>query len=477
MRPAWPRPRRRGCCAPVAAHPWRRRRFAAGRAGRGLLRAARASAPTGTDFLDAAVGGRRRRARRPRAAGVDACRASATTGHATRRRRGRRRRAALRPRRPPGGTASSRSSWASPARWPRPPPRSRSPRCWPTRWSVLRNEGNQNNEVGLPLTLLRLRPEHEAAVLEMGLYVHGRHRPPVPPSRGRPSASSPRCAASTSSRAGSLEAIERGQARAAWRRCRPDGTAVLNADDPRVAAHGTATAARVLTLRLRRGGRRDGADDVARWASPGCASGCACRTAAVEVDDAALGRHCVHNALAAAAVAPAPGPDAGDHRRRPRAAVRARPTARTLIEPARWRILDDSYNAVARLDGRGARPAGRRCPGAAWRSWARCSSWATRRAAEHHRVGGPRAAGVADRLIVVGAGAAGIADGRPRRRHGPAAPCDTRRPTATPRSPCCCADCATGDTILRQGLPRRGARPARRAARAGGAAAGGARRA
>ena len=41
------------------------------------------------------------------------------------------------------------------------------------RWPVLRNEGNENNEVGLPLTLLRLRPEHEAAVLEMGLYVAG----------------------------------------------------------------------------------------------------------------------------------------------------------------------------------------------------------------------------------------------------------------------------------------------------------------
>ena len=30
------------------------------------------------------------------------------------------------------------------------------------RWRVLRNEGNENNEVGLPLTLLRLGPEHEA---------------------------------------------------------------------------------------------------------------------------------------------------------------------------------------------------------------------------------------------------------------------------------------------------------------------------
>ncbi|HEX8024683.1 MAG TPA: Mur ligase family protein, partial [Candidatus Limnocylindrales bacterium] len=35
---------------------------------------------------------------------------------------------------------------------------------------TLRSEGNQNNEIGLPLTLLRLGPEHTAAVLEMGMY-------------------------------------------------------------------------------------------------------------------------------------------------------------------------------------------------------------------------------------------------------------------------------------------------------------------
>src|SRR4029453_3355842 len=44
------------------------------------------------------------------------------------------------------------------------------------RFRTLRNEGNQNNEIGLPLTLLRLGPEHEAAVLEMGMYVGGEIR-------------------------------------------------------------------------------------------------------------------------------------------------------------------------------------------------------------------------------------------------------------------------------------------------------------
>jgi UDP-N-acetylmuramoyl-tripeptide--D-alanyl-D-alanine ligase len=38
-----------------------------------------------------------------------------------------------------------------------------------TRFRVLKSEGNFNNHFGLPLTLLRLEPEHDAAVIEMGM--------------------------------------------------------------------------------------------------------------------------------------------------------------------------------------------------------------------------------------------------------------------------------------------------------------------
>ena len=34
---------------------------------------------------------------------------------------------------------------------------------------VMRTEGNHNSQVGLPLTMFRLEPEHEVAVVEMGI--------------------------------------------------------------------------------------------------------------------------------------------------------------------------------------------------------------------------------------------------------------------------------------------------------------------
>ena len=42
-----------------------------------------------------------------------------------------------------------------------------------TRYRVLKTEGNFNNDVGLPLTLLRLNREHEICVLEMGMDKFG----------------------------------------------------------------------------------------------------------------------------------------------------------------------------------------------------------------------------------------------------------------------------------------------------------------
>ena len=44
------------------------------------------------------------------------------------------------------------------------------------KYHVLKTEGNFNNEIGVPLTLLRIRREHEAAVVEMGISDFGEMR-------------------------------------------------------------------------------------------------------------------------------------------------------------------------------------------------------------------------------------------------------------------------------------------------------------
>lgn len=44
------------------------------------------------------------------------------------------------------------------------------------RYNVLKNEGNFNNEIGVPLTIFRLEGAHEAAVLEMGMSGFGEIR-------------------------------------------------------------------------------------------------------------------------------------------------------------------------------------------------------------------------------------------------------------------------------------------------------------
>ena len=44
------------------------------------------------------------------------------------------------------------------------------------RFTVLKNEGNLNNTIGVPLTLLRMTPQHQAAVVEMGISEPGELR-------------------------------------------------------------------------------------------------------------------------------------------------------------------------------------------------------------------------------------------------------------------------------------------------------------
>jgi len=207
--------------------------------------------------------------------------------------------------------------------------------------TVLASEGNENNEVGLPLTLLRLTPSTEAAVLEMGMYVEG-------DIAYLAALALPRVGVVTAVRgvhllrAGSLAAIEHEKGRLV-EALPATGTAVLNADDPLVAAMRARTPATVMTY-----GFAPGSDVTARDVVARGTAGMAFRLVApgvdVPVETPALGRHNVHNALAAAAVGLAAG--------LPGAVIAAglaapwgAPHRSALLRAGPWLVLDDTYNA------------------------------------------------------------------------------------------------------------------------------------
>lgn len=167
------------------------------------------------------------------------------------------------------------------------------------RGPVLKTEGNLNNQYGLPLTLLRLRPEHTAAVLEMGMSAPGEIRelsrlaePDV--------ATITRVAPVHLEFFPSVDAIAAAKAEI-LEGLRPGGTAVLNGDDERVRRIGESCAGRVVWF------GRDRRHDVSAEGWRGTAFGMrfSLRVAGRAVDVALplAGPHFVTSFLAAAAAA------------------------------------------------------------------------------------------------------------------------------------------------------------------------------
>lgn len=114
------------------------------------------------------------------------------------------------------------------------------------RYRTLRNTGNLNNEIGLPLTLLRLSKGHQRAVLEMGFYVPGEIAllcDIAAPSVGVVT----NIGTVHAARAGSQEVIARGKAELVQALPpAPEGVAILNYDDPLVRGMASLTRARVF---------------------------------------------------------------------------------------------------------------------------------------------------------------------------------------------------------------------------------------
>jgi UDP-N-acetylmuramoyl-tripeptide--D-alanyl-D-alanine ligase len=274
-----------------------------------------------------------------------------------------------------------------------------------SRFRTLRNEGNHNNEIGLPLTLMRLGPDDEAAVLEMGMYVGGEiadlaaiARPDI----GVVTAVQPVHLA----RIGSIEAIEAAKGEL-LEALPPGGTAILNADDPIVRRMGGRSAARSLTY----GFASDadiGAESVASAGLDGMRFTVRIGTTRQPLSIPTLGRLSVHNALAGVAVGHAIGLSIDEMA----AGLASGWTAPHRIQPIRVggvTLIDDTYNAsprsvVAALELLAGLP-GRRSAVLGEMLELGDTSEAG------HRLVGEAAARTVDRLVVVGDGASEIAAG------------------------------------------------------------------
>ena len=273
------------------------------------------------------------------------------------------------------------------------------------RFTTLRNEGNQNNEIGLPLTLLRLGPEHEAAVLEMGMYAGGEIAQLA-------AIAQPRIGVVTAvlgvhlSRLGSIEAIERAKGELV-EALPPDGVAVLNADDERVARMARRTSARSMTYGFTPTADVQ-AEGVQALGPEGMRFTLRLPGGKATVATPALGRHAVHNALAGAAVGTSAGMTIDDIVPGLAAGWSA-PHRAQLLHAGDVQIIDDSYNASP-ASVRAALELLADFPGRHVAVLGEMRELGDQAEAGHREVGAV-AARAADLLFVVGPEAAGIAEG------------------------------------------------------------------
>jgi len=212
-----------------------------------------------------------------------------------------------------------------------------------TRYRTLKSPGNLNNEIGLPLTMLKLSSGHQRAVFEMGFYVPGEiaflcdialPHIGVVTNVGTVHAE----------RAGSQEAIARGKAELVQALPpAPEGVAILNFDDPWVRKMEEKTKARVFFYGLSPEANL-WADNVVGLGLDGIRFRLHYRGETLHVKIPLIGRHSVHTALRAAAVGLAEGMNWQEileglnqgHTQLRLAAVRSQTGAL---------LLDDTYNA------------------------------------------------------------------------------------------------------------------------------------
>lgn len=274
------------------------------------------------------------------------------------------------------------------------------------RYRTLRNPGNLNNEIGLPLTVLKLTEGHARAVLEMGFYVPGEIALLCDIAR-------PQVGVVTNigpvhlERAGSMEAIVAGKRELVEALpAAPDGVAILNHDDDRVRAMAGHTRARVFTYGLNP--KADlWADEIDGLGLDGVRFALHHGREHEHIRVPMLGRHSVHTALRAAAIGLAEGLP-WDAILAGLQTMRAQLRLVAVPGPGGAVILDDTYNAapdstiaalnlLSELEGRRMAVLG---------DMLELGSYAE----PGHRMVGARAASVADEVVAVGPSARWIAE-------------------------------------------------------------------
>lgn len=207
---------------------------------------------------------------------------------------------------------------------------------------TVKSHASFNNEIGVPLTILSVRDDTEALVVEIGARGVGHIESLMPLVRPDISIVT-NVGHAHAGMFGSLDAVAQGKGEIV-EGLPADGVAILNADDERVAAMAARTRARVVTFGQSEGARVRAAaialDDDARARFT-----LVCDAGEVEVALPVPGEHMVSNALAAAAAALqfgiSPEAIAGAL-----AAAETSPHRMRILEaPGGWRIVDDAYNA------------------------------------------------------------------------------------------------------------------------------------
>jgi UDP-N-acetylmuramoyl-tripeptide--D-alanyl-D-alanine ligase len=210
-----------------------------------------------------------------------------------------------------------------------------------TRGPVLKNPGNLNNRIGLPLTLLTLGPVHRSAVLEMGMNQPGEIRRLAEiavPAIGLLTSIGPAHLEGL----GSLENIARAKGEL-FAALTDRDTAVVNRDDPWIMAAARECPAQKIFFGL--DPQAEVCGEALRMTAEGMRFRLRCRGWEQEVRLPLWGEHNVRNALGAAATGVALGLDGETIRGGLERFTPPPQRFRVLAGPQGSRLIDDSYNA------------------------------------------------------------------------------------------------------------------------------------